>query len=122
MTGRYFPGLPQTSKTESFATIIKPLTIVAKTSILYICGYTGYSSVRRYDMNNVLHQFNLLSNSICFQCHEIIVESVFFLSNSTVEAALHGCSYKMCSENMQQNYRRTPMRKCDFNKVAKQFY
>ena len=29
---------------------------------------------------------------------------------------------KRCSENMQQIYRRTPMRKCDFNKVAKHFY
>ena len=28
---------------------------------------------------------------------------------------------KRCSENMQQIYRRTPMPKCDFNKVAKQF-
>ena len=27
-----------------------------------------------------------------------------------------------CSENMQQNYRRTPMPKCDFNKVAKRPY
>ena len=26
---------------------------------------------------------------------------------------------KKCSENMQRNYRRTPMPKCDFNKVAK---
>ena len=29
---------------------------------------------------------------------------------------------KMCSENMQQIYRRTPMPICDFNKVAKQLY
>ena len=29
---------------------------------------------------------------------------------------------KMCSENMQQFYRRTPMPKCDFNKVALQLY
>ena len=27
-----------------------------------------------------------------------------------------------CSENMQQIYRRTPMPKCDFNKVAKQVF
>ena len=27
---------------------------------------------------------------------------------------------KKCSENMQQLYRRSPMPKCDFNKVAKQ--
>ena len=26
---------------------------------------------------------------------------------------------KRCSKNMQQIYRRTPMLKCDFNKVAK---
>ena len=31
-----------------------------------------------------------------------------------------GVPRKRCSENMQQTYRRTPMPKCDFNKVAKQ--
>ena len=29
-----------------------------------------------------------------------------------------GAPRKRCSENMQQIYRRTPMPKCDFNKVA----
>ena len=29
---------------------------------------------------------------------------------------------KRCSENMQQIYRRTPMRKCDFNNVPLQLY
>ena len=29
---------------------------------------------------------------------------------------------KRCSENMQQIYKRTPMSKCDFNKVAKQLH
>ena len=29
-----------------------------------------------------------------------------------------GVLKKRCSENMQQTYRRTPMPKCDFNKVA----
>ena len=29
---------------------------------------------------------------------------------------------KRCSENMQQIYRRTPIPKCDFNKVASQFW
>ena len=33
-----------------------------------------------------------------------------------------GVSKKRCSENMQQIYRRTPMPKCDFNKVALQLY
>ena len=29
---------------------------------------------------------------------------------------------KRCSENMQQNYRRAPVLKCDFNKAARQFH
>ena len=33
-----------------------------------------------------------------------------------------GVPRKKCSEIMQQIYRRTPMPKCDFNKVAKQLY
>ena len=33
-----------------------------------------------------------------------------------------GVLSKRCSENMQQIYRRTPMPKCDSNKVAKQLY
>ena len=33
-----------------------------------------------------------------------------------------GVLIKMCSENMQQIYRRTPMPKCYFNKVALQIY
>ena len=41
---------------------------------------------------------------------------------SCVEASLQRCSYKKYSENMQQIYRRTPMPKCNFNKVALQLY
>ena len=29
---------------------------------------------------------------------------------------------KTCSDNMQQFYRRAPMSKCDFTKIAKQLY
>ena len=35
---------------------------------------------------------------------------------------LRGVPRKRCSENMQQIYRRTPMPKSDFNKVALQLY
>ena len=38
------------------------------------------------------------------------------------EAALWRGSWERYSENMQQIYRRIPMRKCDFSKVAKQLY
>ena len=33
-----------------------------------------------------------------------------------------GVPMKRCSENMQQIYRRTPLAKCDFDKVAKELY
>ena len=33
-----------------------------------------------------------------------------------------GVLIKRCSENMQEIYRRTPVPKCDFNKVALQLY
>ena len=33
-----------------------------------------------------------------------------------------GILRKRCSENMQQIYKRIPLPKCDFNKIAKQFY
>ena len=33
-----------------------------------------------------------------------------------------GVPRKRCSENMQQIYRRTPMPKCSFNKIAKQLF
>ena len=33
-----------------------------------------------------------------------------------------GVLKKRCSKNMRQIYRRTPMPKCDFNKVALQLY
>ena len=36
------------------------------------------------------------------------------------EVSYQRCSQKRFSENMQQIYRRTPMLKCDFNKVTKQ--
>ena len=38
------------------------------------------------------------------------------------EAAVQRFLKKRCSENMQQIYRRTPMQKCDFNKLASQLY
>ena len=34
------------------------------------------------------------------------------------EAAAQRCSKERCSKNLQQIYRRTPMPKCNFNKIA----
>ena len=38
------------------------------------------------------------------------------------DVLMHSVLCNMYSENMQQIYRRTPMPKCDFNKVMSQFY
>ena len=42
--------------------------------------------------------------------------------NSRQKQSSRGVLRKRCSENMQQIYRRTPMPKSDFNKVALQLY
>ena len=43
------------------------------------------------------------------------------LASSECGSKYRGFLKKRCSENMQQIYRRTPMPKCDFNKVACNF-
>ena len=42
--------------------------------------------------------------------------------NHSQKQPSRGVLRKRCSENMQQIYRRTPIPKCDFNKVALQIY
>ena len=42
--------------------------------------------------------------------------------NDVQKQPFRGVLLKRCSENMQQIYRRTPMPKCNFNKVALQLY
>ena len=68
---------------------------------------------------------NGLKNDLLKFCRTIHV----FLRNfriadrlSTTEAALQRFYQKKVSGNMQQIYRRTSMLKCDFNKLALQFY
>ena len=45
----------------------------------------------------------------------------FTNSSITEKQPSTGVLRKRCSENMQQIYRRTPMSKCEFNKVALHF-
>ena len=47
---------------------------------------------------------------------------IFFVKGLNVEHPSGGVLVKRCSEKMQQIYRRAPMRKCDFNKVALQLH
>ena len=44
------------------------------------------------------------------------------MHTNTQKQPSSGVLRKRCSENMQQIYRRKPMPKCDFNRVAKQLY
>ena len=61
-----------------------------------------------------------------FQVTLLIIWLLKITENSKInwnklEAALHWCSYKRCYVNMQQIYRRTPMPRCNFNKVVSNF-
>ena len=64
-----------------------------------------------------------------YQAHQQYLKGMFCQNRNPYQAsadtALQRCSYekvKKCSENMQQIYRRSPMPKWDFNKVARQIY
>ena len=50
----------------------------------------------------------------------VIWDSSYFTWIPVQKQSSGGVLRKRCSENMRQTYRRTPMPKCDFNKVAKQ--
>ena len=45
-----------------------------------------------------------------------------FVTKNVQKQPSRGVIRKRCSDNMQQIYRRTPVPKCDLNKVAKQLY
>ena len=56
---------------------------------------------------------------ICNLCNNLWKKKT---KSSIQKQPSRGTLRKRCSENMQQMYRRTPMPKCDFNKVAKQLF
>ena len=67
----------------------------------------------RSQMSNISDPLNFcLISLLCF---------IFFFGNVQKQPS-RGVFKNRCSENMQKIYRRTPMPKCDSNKVAKQLY
>ena len=58
---------------------------------------------------------------ICTRLESLIIKLQISCILSRIRP-LWGVPRKRCSEKMQQIYRKTPMPKCDFNKVAKQIY
>ena len=56
-------------------------------------------------------------------CHQWLLWRVLWsCSYVSQKQPSRGALRKRCSENMQQIYRRAPIPKCDFNKVAKHLY
>ena len=94
--------------------------------INFVCYFTEFK-VREYKFvftNNCLSTLtaNTKRNNICYHtsadCHSWKVSKSCFYNS--LEQPFRGALIKRCSENMQQIYRRTPMPKCNFNKVAMQ--
>ena len=85
-------------------------------------------------MKSVLHKLSMAQSKLTRNTTEVKFQSVFFVFLSyQLHSMKHltfikqkqppgGVPRKRCSENMQQIYRRTPMSKCDFKKVALQLY
>ena len=63
---------------------------------------------------------NYLMENFIFLCSDQNVSSRLQKFKNKQKQPSTGVLRKRCSENMQQIYRRTPMPKYDFNKVAKQ--
>ena len=54
--------------------------------------------------------------------NSIIIDYIHQVFSCFQKQPPRGVPRKRCSKNMHEIYRRTPMPKCDFNKVAKQLY
>ena len=76
---------------------------------------------RFYCYNRVL-RFFLYMVILLYTVNKILVQNNFHICYGCWEATLRGVLRKRCSRNLQQIYWRTPMQKCNFNKVAKQLH
>ena len=71
---------------------------------------TGFLDLNLKDKDRII--------TIC----KIILSCNAMLTAHLQKQPSRGAFWKRCPENMQQIYKRTPMPKCDFNKVALQLY
>ena len=55
----------------------------------------------------------------CILIHTLLVYTTCRCDHQNQKQTSRGAFKKRCSENIQQIYKRTPMPKCDFNKVTK---
>ena len=74
--------------------------------------------------------FKYLQTVVCLTTSKLSKLTLFVMTSIDVlhvweveqKQPSRGVFIKRCSGNMQQIFRRTPMPKCDFNKVTKQLY
>ena len=90
------------------------LTLCSKIKLL--------NDISRFCCYNHVLRFLLYMVILLYTVNKILVQNNFHICYGCWEAALRGVLRKRCSRNMQQIYRRTPMQKCNFNKVAKQLH
>ena len=68
-------------------------------------------------------QYTFIYSKSLFGHYEVAIsislKILFLCKSSFKKQPSRGVLMKRCSENMQQIYGKTPMPKCDFNKVAK---
>ena len=104
------------------------------TIVMHICDtrepLTSCSSTDNYlSLLRLPESNSLLLDSILMRKFDTVsnkemklMRTIFFMKNinKNMKQPSRGVLRKRCSENMQRIYKRTPMSKCDFNKVAKQ--
>ena len=85
-----------------------------------ICINQQYATFEAQFMKNLSNTEAELKKSVAFKKS---VQDNWFLEYLDIsKAANQRCSSKRCSEIIQQIYRRAPMPKCDFNKIALNIY
>ena len=98
-----------------FVYVSKPFFCVSKCFSFVNKPFFNWKQIFfKSDQNFYIYE-NFLINSVSL-CYCLNNKSIF------QKQPPRGVPRKRCSENIQEIYRRTPMPKCDFNKVALQFY
>ena len=98
-----------------FVYVNKPFFCVSKCfSFVNKPSFNWKQTFFKWEQNFYIYE-NFLINSVSL-CYCLNNKSIF------QKHPPRGVPRKRCSEYIQEIYRRTPMPKCDFNKVALQFY
>ena len=95
------------------------LVYMVRKTMQQICFYFKNNDHPLLSEILILFWFWFFGSDIPFTCNSQLSDCKDCIFQ---EQPPRGLPRKSCSKNMQQIYRRTPMPKCDFNKVAKRRY